>query len=913
MSATVSPRDAREPDWFGLGSRLTRRFLVWILAIGAASSLVISLAQVGLTYQRRLVTLENHLASICDVSRPTLERNLWSFNREQVELQLRGMVKLPEVHSARLLSDHGQELAFGQTSRAEDLLLHRERLFFTENGRDYEMGTLVIAADLALERRQMWRLGAVIFAGNALTMLLIVMMTLVVYHVVVRRRLYVVSDELLRITPEELRTTPSQPQRVANHRSADELDDLAASVVQLRVTAAVALRDSDDKNLQLQALTDELAQSSALLQGIVDAAPIRVFWKDRNSRYLGCNPLFARDAGLTHPREVIGKTDDDMPWHQQAGLYRADDAAVIATGEAKINFEEPQDDPNGQQIWLRTSKVPLRDGQGAIVGVLGIYEDITEFKRNRDELQQHRVHLEELVAERTRELSVAKEAAEGAARAKGDFLANMSHEIRTPMNAVLGLARIGQRDHGAGGAGETFGEILTAGAHLLGVINDILDFSKMEAGKLAIETRPFNLPQVVDEALAMVSSAAGAKGLTLQHGLPEVKSPLLGDALRLRQILVNLLSNAVKFTNQGSIELRVSRTGDLVLFAVRDTGIGMSADQCRRLFQAFEQGDNTTTRQYGGSGLGLAISHQLATLMGGRLDVESAPGTGSTFLLQLPLPEATGEATLQRPQASRGQQLAGVCVLAAEDLEVNRLVLADMLEHEGARVVFAEHGQEALMRLAEYGANAFDVVLMDIQMPVMDGYEATRRLRHMAPHLPVIGLTAHALPEERERCLAAGMVEHVSKPIDPATLLATIQAHVPRTAVVPPVARVSASPAVLQHDVIDMQALRSRFGSRDALIDKLLVTALHTQQETPQKLRVAAADGNTADLAFLAHNLKGLAGNLCAPLLLDRARALESAARAGAAHTTGLAAEVAHELEALLRWIAKRVTSTETT
>lgn len=912
MSTTFSAPDPREPGWLGLGSRLTRRFLIWILAIGAASSLLISLAQVALSYQRRLVTLENHLASICDVSRPTLERNLWSFNREQVELQLRGMVKLPEVHSARLLSDHGQEMAFGQMSKADDLLLHRERLFFTESGREYEMGTLIIAADLAPEREQMWRMGAVIFAGNALTMLLIVMMTLTVYHMVVRRRLYVVSDELLRITPEELRTTPDQPLRVANRRSADELDDLAASVVQLRVTAAVALRDSDHKNLQLQALTDELAQSSALLQGIVDAAPIRVFWKDKDLRYMGCNPLFALDAGLTHPREIVGKSDHDLPWHQQAERYRADDAAVVATGAAKLNFEEPQGDPKGEQTWLRTSKVPLRDGQGAIVGVLGIYEDITETRRNRDELQQHRVHLEELVTERTQELSVAKEAAESAARAKGDFLANMSHEIRTPMNAVLGLARIGQRDYGEGGAGETFGEILTAGAHLLGVINDILDFSKMEAGKLAIETRPFSLSQVVDEALSMVSSAALAKGLTLHHGLPQVSTPLLGDALRLRQILVNLLSNAVKFTGQGSIELRVTRAGNLVHFAVRDTGIGMNADQCQRVFQAFEQGDNTTTRQYGGSGLGLAISHQLATLMGGRLDVESSPGLGSTFLLQLPLPEATGETAPQRPQASRGQQLAGVCVLAAEDLEVNRLVLGDILEHEGARVVFAEHGQEALMRLAEYGANAFDVVLMDIQMPVMDGYEATRRLRLIAPELPVIGLTAHALPEERERCLAVGMVEHVSKPIDPATLLATIQAYVQRTAALPPVARVSGSPAVPLHDVVDLKALRSRFGSRDALIDKLLTTALHSQQETPQKLRAAAAGANTADLAFLAHNLKGLAGNLCAPLLLDRARALESSARTGAVNTAGLAAEVAHELEALLRWIAKQVTPEET-
>ena len=386
------------------------------------------------------------------------------------------------------------------------------------------------------------------------------------------------------------------------------------------------------------------------------------------------------------------------------------------------------------------------------------------------------------MTERTAELVAARSEAERLARTKSEFLANMSHEIRTPLNAVLGLARIGARDSALHATQETFVRILDAGEHLLGVINDILDISRIDAGKLTVEALPFQLPAVVGNASSFVVGAAKQKGLVCKveqaHDLPEW---VAGDAQRLQQILVNLLSNAVKFTERGEVWLSVTRQRDDTCFEVVDSGIGMTGEQVDRIFAPFEQADSSTTRRYGGTGLGLAISRNLAHLMGGEITVTSTPGAGSRFTLHLRLPAT--EPPLSEPAgegAPTGRRLAGLRMLAAEDVEINRLILEDLLVHEGADVVFAEHGRLAIERLKEAGVAAFDVVLMDVQMPVMDGFEATRRVLELAPGLPVIGLTAHALAEERQRCLAAGMVEHVSKPIDADELVDAILRHVRR-------------------------------------------------------------------------------------------------------------------------------------
>ena len=593
-----------------------------------------------------------------------------------------------------------------------------------------------------------------------------------------------------------------------------------------------------------------------------------------------------------------------------ATIHPADSARVHAAWRSALKGRpydvEHRIIADGRVKWLRERAELVYDADGSTVAAHGAVQDITELKA---------------AAEAT---SAALAAAQRLAQVKSEFLANMSHEIRTPLNAVLGLARIGARDTGDPPTRDTFARILDAGEHLLGVINDVLDISKIDAHKLRIEPRPFVLADTVAKARGFVARAAQEKALAYTaEPAPDLPTWVSGDAQRVQQILVNLLSNAVKFTDRGEVRLRVAREGDQTYFKVIDTGIGMTGEQLAHLFTPFEQGDSSVTRRHGGTGLGLAISQKLAGLMGGEITVESAPGAGTSFTLRLPLPVAAPLPAETAVPAQAGSRLRGLRVLAAEDIEVNRLILGDLLIQEGAEVEFAENGCQLLERLRHAGPTAFDVVLMDVQMPEMDGYEATRQLRVRAPGLPVIGLTAHALAEERDRCLAAGMCEHVTKPIDTDRLVATILRHataargeVADDAGAAPAApsgeladaasdrtsgSASAATSAPAMGVIDWPALLGRFGGRATFVNKLAGTALASHGDTPARLRSAAQARDKQTLLFVAHTLKGVAGNLSATPLGELAARTEAAIRAGEAAAEALVPELAAATEGLLQ------------
>jgi len=439
---------------------------------------------------------------------------------------------------------------------------------------------------------------------------------------------------------------------------------------------------------------------------------------------------------------------------------------------------------DGSRFPAVVSVTALRDAHDSIIGYLLIGTDNTARKQLADELAQHRHHLEELVFSRTAELAESRDAAEAASRAKSMFLANMSHELRTPMNGIMGMTDLALRR----ATDPIQIDWLTKGAqasrHLLAIISDILDISRIEADQLTLEEKPFSLARSVDESMRMLEAQALVKGLHLSSRIdPLTPDQLCGDALRLKQILLNFVGNAIKFSERGRIEVSARATEDdghslLLHVEVSDQGIGLSAEEQSRLFQVFSQVDESSTRKYGGSGLGLAISRRLARLMGGDVGVSSQPGLGSTFWLTARVKRAPGEASADGMSAEPLREVlslrfAGLRILVVEDDATSQAVARGLLEDAGLAVDMVSNGREAVERVR---TTSYALILMDMRMPVLDGVQATRLIRAIPGQaaVPILAMTANAFADDRNRCLAAGMNGHISKPVEPDVLYAAV-------------------------------------------------------------------------------------------------------------------------------------------
>ena len=483
-----------------------------------------------------------------------------------------------------------------------------------------------------------------------------------------------------------------------------------------------------------------------LLDTVLDSVDAYVYMKDADLRYRYVNARTATILGRS-VEQVIGRRDGELMVGDAAAAAQRTERQVFDSG-VKFVGEERFVDAQGQVHHLWSVKVPL-GLPGPVTGLIGLSTDVTELHR-------------------------LKEQADAASQAKSDFLSNMSHEIRTPMNSIIGMAHLALKSVADVRQRDYLQKIYHSGQHLLGLINDILDFSKIEAGKLELEVLDFRLDTLLANIASQLGDAAALKGLTLQFDIaPELPQRWRGDPLRLEQVLLNLTSNAIKFSDNGSIFVRVRQSEErgshsMLRFEVQDRGIGMNQEEVAQLFRSFHQADPSTTRKYGGSGLGLVISKQLAELMGGKVGVYSQPGLGSTFWFTARLEkcaQASDDGIAEVEPEVLGV-IRGASILLVEDNVFSQQVGCELLEDAGATVCVAGNGREALELLSR---QRYDCVLMDVQMPEMDGFEATRRIR-ADPRLAgllVIAMTANAGSEDRARCLEAGMDEFVTKPIAP--------------------------------------------------------------------------------------------------------------------------------------------------
>jgi PAS domain S-box-containing protein len=620
------------------------------------------------------------------------------------------------------------------------------------HGPGYESGILLIQLDATSVLNASWKSSIWMATGSALLLLLVLVGVFFLLSAHVLRPLSRLASLIRGEQPGDSSIEPSS-----------ELRSLETAWRESRASSEAALHDLEN---QKSALDHHAIVSVTDAQGII----------------LYVNDKFCAISG--YPREaLLGKTHRIVSsgTHTKAffeGFWNTIRSGRVWTGQICNRTKE------GALYWVWATVVPLMDRNGKPERFVAIRTDITDQITKEDRLQELNENLE---SQRLLALELARKA-ESASIAKGEFLANMSHEIRTPMNGVIGMTNLLLREDLTPRQRDRAKLVLESAQALLALINDILDFSKIEAGKLELVEEDFQLPELLQSLDAFFSARMNEKEIDFHYQLPEnIPGHLRADAGRLRQILMNLLGNALKFTDRGEISVRIevleeSAQGMFLKFSVTDTGIGIEPSRLDLLFSSFSQVDSSITRKYGGTGLGLAITKQLSQLMGGSVGVESTAGKGSTFWFTARFRVANPLEGISPNPASKvaAPEIAGLPkarILVADDNEVNRMVCSGILEMVGWDCESVENGEEALEALRK---RTFDLVLLDMQMPVLDGLASARRIRApdsevLNPAIPILALTANAMPRDAEACMDAGMNGVVTKPIDAKLLISAIR------------------------------------------------------------------------------------------------------------------------------------------
>lgn len=659
------------------------------------------------------------------------------------------------------------------------------------------------------------------------------------------------------------------------------------------------VRDIDDR-LRMESELSKLAQA-------VEQSPESIVITNLKAEIEYVNEAFLEATAYTR-EEVIGRNPSFLqsgktPPETFESLWSALNSGKAWQGEF---FNRNK---HGHEYIEHAIITPIRSPDGKVTHYVAVKDDISEKKQLTQELEAHRHHLEELVGERTAQLAEAREKAESANRAKSVFLANMSHEIRTPMNAIIGLTHLLMREKPKPDQVNRLAKIETSAGHLLTIINDILDLSKIEAGKLKLEHSSFNLPEIMDQIQSLFREEFMAKGLKIEVDLGDAPTWLRGDATRLRQALLNFVGNAIKFTEQGSIHLRTRVLEDtnselLLRFEVEDTGIGIAADTLPGLFEAFEQADASTTRVHGGTGLGLAITRRLVLMMGGDVGAESELGRGSTFWFTARLGRGHGRtpvrsvAVVMDAERQLRDHYAGARILLAEDNAINLEVAVALLTSVGLVTDTAQNGRVAVEMARK---NDYDLILMDIQMPEVDGLEATRLIRSSTGtrrgnvHTPILAMTANVFKEDRIACMEAGMEDFIAKPVEPGSLFSTIINWLPTPDGAPDTGSGEESPIAIgfnstavtglsrndtvKAEAIDPEALTRIFGNDRDSQQLLLQQFVSQTKEIFSAFETAYGQRDFEQVRFHSHKLKSSARTVGAYPLAELCLALEIAAQ----------------------------------